>query len=217
MKTDAQIKANVDAELRWSPEFDDRDIAAKVSDGVVTLTGFVRSYYEKHQAEVAVKRLAGVRAVANDIEVRISADDEVSDPELARNAVAAIRFQLPLAPESVKAVVKDGRIILEGEVPWNFQRDAVERAVRNLKGVVSVGNLVRVAPRVAPSRIKHNIEEAFRRSAEVDAGHIMVNADGGEVVLSGTVRSWAERDEAQQTAWAAPGVTRVTNNIMVGA
>jgi osmotically-inducible protein OsmY len=217
MRTDNAIQADVEAELRWSPQLDEKDIAARSSGGVVTLTGFVRSYYEKHQAEVAAKRVAGVTAVANDIEVRIPSGDGLTDPQIARNAAAAVRFQLPTAMNSVQVIVDKGHVTLEGEVPWNFQRDAVESAVRNLKGVVGVRNLVRIAPRVIPAQIKNRIEEAFRRSAEVDAGRIVVAADGGEVVLSGRVRSWAERDEAQQTAWAAPGVTRVTNNITVGA
>ncbi|HWL63203.1 MAG TPA: BON domain-containing protein [Steroidobacteraceae bacterium] len=217
MRTDSQIKTDVEAELRWSPEFDDRDIAAKVEGGVVSLTGFVSSYYGKHQAEIAVKRVAGVRAVANDIQVRLASGDAISDPEIARNAATAIKFQLPLALDGVKAIVKEGHVTLEGEVAWNFQRDAVENAVRHLKGVTGVRNFIHLAPRVQPAQIKHHIEEAFRRSAEVDASHISVLADGGQVVLSGKVRSWAERDEAQQTAWAAPGVTRVTNNITVGS
>jgi osmotically-inducible protein OsmY len=217
MRTDKGIQADVEAELRWTPQLDEKDIAVKAGGGVVTLTGFVRSYYEKHQAEVAAKRVAGVTAVANDIEVRLSSGDELADPQLARNAAAAVRFQLPAGMNSVQVIVDKGHVTLEGEVPWNFQRDAVESAVRNLKGVVGVRNLVRIAPRVVPAQIKNRIEEAFRRSAEVDAGRIVVAAEGGEVVLSGRVRSWAERDEAQQTAWAAPGVTRVTNNITVGA
>jgi osmotically-inducible protein OsmY len=217
MRTDSAIRSNVEAELRWSPQIEEKDIAAKVNDGVVALTGFVQSYYEKHQAELAVKRVAGVTAVANDIEVRIPSSDGLSDPEIARNAAAAVRFQLPLALDSVKTIVEKGHVTLEGEVPWNFQRDAIESAVRNLKGVLGVRNQIRIAPRVVPAQVKTRIEEAFRRSAEVDAKHVNVAAEGGEVVLSGRVRSWAERDEAQQTAWAAPGVTRVTNNITVGA
>lgn len=218
MRTDSQIKSDVEAELRWSPEIDDKDVATKVADGVVTLTGFVSSYHEKHQAEVCVKRIAGVRAVANDIEVRIPSHDALSDPEIARNAATAIQFQLPQAKtlDGVRAIVKNGHVTLEGEVPWHFERVAVENAVRRLKGVKGVYNSIHITPRVVPTEIKHSIEEAFRRSAEVDAGHVSVIAEGGQVILSGRVRSWAERDEAQQTAWAAPGVTRVTNNITVG-
>jgi osmotically-inducible protein OsmY len=216
MSTDNDIKLNIDAELRWSPELDEKDISTKVANGVVTLTGFVRSFYEKHQAETAAKRVAGVAAVANDIEVRLASGDGLTDPEIARNAAAVIKFQLPSTWESVKVLVKQGRITLEGEVPWNYQREGIESALRQLKGVLSVGNMIGIKPRVAPTEIKHRIEEAFRRSAEIDADRISVRADGSEVILSGTVVSWAERDQAQRTAWAAPGVTMVKNEIRVG-
>lgn len=216
MRTDNDIKQSVDAELRWSPEFDDKDISTKVTSGVVTLTGFVHSYYEKCQAESAAKRVAGVAGVANDIQIRFSSGDGVTDPEIARNAATAVKFQLPSTWENVKVLVNEGRVNLEGEVEWNYQREGIESAIRQLKGVRSVGNMIKIKPRVAPTEIKHRIEEAFRRSAEIDAHHIAVRANGSEVVLSGKVRSWTERDEAQRTAWSAPGVTFVRNEISVG-
>jgi VCBS repeat-containing protein len=179
------------------------------------LDGFVHNYYERMQAERAVKRVKGVAGVANEIQVRLRSGDGLSDPEIARAAVAALKASLPEASENIKVVANQGRLTLEGSVEWNFQRQQAEAAVRHLKGVTSVSDLVHVKPRAEPQQIKRRIEEAFRRSAEVDAEHVAVLARDGQVTLSGTVRSWAERDEAQRTAWSAPGVTQVRNEITV--
>lgn len=215
MNTDTDIKRNVEAELRWSPQIDETDIAVKVGNGVVTLTGFVRNYYEKSQAENAVKRVAGVTGIANDIEVRLPASDALTDPEMAREAVAAIKTALPLASVGLKVLVHQGQVSLEGAVEWYYQKERAENALLSVKGIKGVRNLIEVKPRIAPSEIKHKIEEAFRRSAEVDAHRVSVEAHDSEVTLRGNVRSWAERDEAQYTAWSAPGVTRVKNEITV--
>ena len=214
MTSDSEIKRDVEIELKWSPEIDETDIAVKVRNGEVTLTGYARSYFDKHQAEAAVKRVKGVVAVANDIEVRSSASVP-TDPEIARAAAAALKFQLPLVWENLKAVVQEGRVTLEGTLEWHYQREQAESVVRNLLGVVSVHNQIRIEPKLAPEDIKHKIENAFRRLAQIDAGHITVDAIGSDVTLRGEVRSWAERDQAQQTAWSAPGVARVTNELTV--
>jgi osmotically-inducible protein OsmY len=215
MRSDIEIKRDVEAELGWSPDLDERDIAVKVDDAVVMLTGFVHSYFEKSQAENAVKRVKGVAGVANDIQVRLAIDHALADPEIARAAVAALRSVLPTSHENIKLVVNQGWLTLEGSIEWYFQKQLAESAVRYLKGVTGVSNHVLIKPRIAPTDIKRRIEEAFRRSAEVDAGRVRVEAHDSEVTLAGTVRSWAERDEAQQTAWSAPGVTRVKNEITV--
>ena len=216
MRSDNDIKRDVESEIRWDPDIKSDDIAVAVKDGVVTLTGFVRSYIEKYEAERDAKRVSGVVALANDLEVRLPSSDERPDPEIAREAVTALKAQLPVTYEHITPVVKDGWITLEGEVEWNYQRDLAERAVRRLKGVKGVTNLINLKPRVAPSEVKRKIEEALKRQAELEADEITVEANGGEVILRGKVRSWAERNEAERAAWQAPGVTRVDNRITVG-
>jgi osmotically-inducible protein OsmY len=215
MRSNTEIERDVREELEWDPDLDATDIAVSVKNGVVTLTGFVKSYTDKYEAEAAAKRVAGVVAVANDIEVRMPSVDERPDPEIARDAVAAIKSQLPISSENMKVVVKNGWVTLEGTAEWQYQRQTAENAVRRIKGVKGVSNMIQLKPRAAPSEIKRKIQEAFRRNAEIDANRITVEADGGKVVLKGTVRSWVEREEAERAAWAAPGVTQVEDRIVV--
>ena len=215
MKTDSDIKRDVEDELKWDPDIDATDIGVAVKDGVVTLSGFVRSYTQKWEAERDAKRVSGVIGVANDIEVRLPTASERPDPDIARDAVTALKHELPFSSEHMKVVVKNGWVTLEGTAEWNYQRTRAEEAVRRVRGVKSVTNSIVLKPKAAPTEIKAKIEQAFRRNAEVDAQRITVEANGSEVILKGTVRSWAERQEAERVAWRAPGVMRVENRITV--
>ena len=217
MRSDPDIKRDVEDELRWDPDIDPTDIAVAVKSGVVTLTGYVRSYAQKYAAERAAKHVTGVVGVANDLDVRLPVADERPDPEIAREAVANLKIWLPNSWKNIQAIVKNGWVTLEGELEWNYQREYAERAVRWIKGVKGVSNLIRLKLRdqPRPEEIKQKIEEAFRRSALVDANRVTVETHGGEVVLKGTVRSWAEREEAEHAAWLAPTVTRVDNRLAV--
>lgn len=215
MKPDADIKQDVEAELKWNPQVDETDIAVTVHSGAVNLSGYARNYLERYQAEQTAKRVAGVAAVANDIQVRLHPGTKSPDPVIAREAVAALKSGLPLTWETIKVLVDNGHVRLEGKVEWHFQRQRAEALVRHVTGVLTLRNHIAVVPTVTAADIKEKIEKAFRRSAQVDASHITVDTHGSEVTLWGAVRSWNERDQAQQSAWAAPGVTNVTNNLRV--
>jgi osmotically-inducible protein OsmY len=215
MRSDADIKRDIEAELKWNPEIDETDIATKVHDGTVTLSGFARDLHEKHQAEVSVKRVTGVAAVANDLQIRPREADKATDPEIARDAVAALKMELPYSWEEIRPMVRAGQVVLEGTLEWNFLRERAEIAVRRLRGVTGVRNSIRVQPKVSVGDIQSKIENAFQRSAQVDADHVIVRVHGSEVTLSGEVRSWAERDEAEHSAWSAPGVTKVIDDLRV--
>ena len=217
MVTDNDIKRDVEAELRWDPDIDASDIGVAVKDGVVTISGFVRSYSQKYEAEREAIKVKGVRGLVNDVEVKLPSLNERPDPEVVRDAVAAIKRELPYSGEHIQVIARNGWLTLEGEVEWKFQSERAEEAVRRIKGLKGVSNLIRLAPRAAPSEVKQRIEEALKRSAEIDAQKITVETLGGEVTLRGTVRSWAERREAERAAWRAPGVTHVKNQIAVAA
>jgi osmotically-inducible protein OsmY len=215
VRSDDDIKRDVEQELRADPDINASDIAVAVKDGVVTLSGFVRSYMQRWQAERDVKRVAGVRGVANDIEVRLPLIHQKPDPELAREVVQELKTELPYSHTLIKVVVSNGWVTLEGEVEWHYQKERAEAAARRVRGIKGITNYIEVKPRVGPEDIKRKIEEAFRRSAEVDANRITIETHGSQVILKGTVRSWAERDEAERAAWLVPGVRDVENRITV--
>ena len=215
MRTDQDIQEDVEQELQWDPDLDAIDIAVSVKDGVVTLAGFVKNLNDKFEAESAAKRVAGVRAVANDLELRLPAIDERPDPDIARDAITAIATQLPISLENIKVTVRDGWVTLEGRTEWQYQKNTAESAVRRVRGVKGVSSMIAIEPRARPAEIQNKIQQAFRRNAEVDANRIVVETNGSEVILSGTVRSWLERHEAERVAWSAPGVTKVEDRIVV--
>lgn len=217
MKTDIELREDVQAELDWDPRFDSRDIGTAAKDGVVTLTGKVSTYAEKNAAEEAAQKVAGVRAIANDIEVDLHDSAKRSDSDIAAAALAAIESNVALPANDIKVIVREGWITFEGEVSLRFQADMAEQAVQNLWGVKGVfNNLVLKAPSQATTLdVKSKIEDAFRRHAELDADAISVDIKEGALTLSGDVHSILERNIAAATAWATPGVRNVNNQIRI--
>lgn len=217
-RSDDDIKHNIEAELRCCPHVDETDIAVKVTEGIVTLTGYVRNFFHKYGAEDAVKRVAGVIAIANDIQIHAPQAAAPSDPELAREAVAAIKRQLPACWEQIRPIVHQGSVTLEGVVGETYQREEAVGAVRRVRGVVCVINAIRLAPgaqAVRPGYLKQLIEESFRHCGQHDASNISVEINGTEVTLRGRVPAWAARKQAEQSAWSAQGVQSVRNELTV--
>jgi osmotically-inducible protein OsmY len=214
---DTELRDNVLDELSWEPMVDPAEIGVSVSDGVVMLTGFVESFAEKTAAEEAAKRVYGVRAVANDIEVHLPGSMARTDADIARAARNVLDWSTMVPSDDITVTVRNGWVTLEGSVDWQYQKEAAANAVRNLTGVKGVENMISLRERSRSTEIESKIEEALRRSAEVDARRISVERQDGTVVLRGNVRSWFERMEAESAAWSAPGVTEVDNEITVTA
>ena len=215
--TDLELKKNVEAELSWEPSIKSpAAIGVRVKDGVVTLTGAVESYAEKLAVERAALRVAGVRAVVNDLEVRLPSLSERTDEEIAKAAANALAWTTAIPRDAIKVSVDKGWITLRGTVPHQYQKEAAEDAVKYLWGVKGVINLIEVEPKpVSKTLVKEAIEQALKRHAELDAQHIQVETSGSKVILKGMVHSWFEREEAERVAWGAPGVTQVENQLTV--
>jgi osmotically-inducible protein OsmY len=214
-RSDGDIQRDVLAELRNEPRLQPNEIGVIVKDGVVTLTGWVDSYTKRWAAEDAGHRVRGVKAVANDVEVRLPTSGERTDADIAAAAVRALEWDAFVPVDTLDVTVTKGWVTLRGEVEWQYQKEDAERVVRRLAGVKGVSNLISVRPRPTPQDLKKEIERALIRNAQFDAQRIHVDVQGSKVTLKGTVRSWAEREEAERVAWAFPGVTSVENRIAI--
>ena len=214
-RTDGDIQHDVIAELRWEPGLRHDDIAVAVRDGVVTLAGYVKSYAAKYRAERVAIRVKGVRGVANDLEVKLPSSSDRPDPEIARAAADALKWDIRVPDDRITVKVRNGWVTLEGTVDLYYEREAAERAVHNLTGVKGISNLITIAKRPATSDVRERIKDALERGAQFDAERVTVEVDGSKVVLRGTVRSFVEKRDAERAARNATGVMEVENKLTV--
>jgi len=212
---DTELRRRVLAELDWEPTIDAATIGVAAKDGVVTLTGSVASYAQKKNAERATKRVCGVKAVAEDLEIKLPGDVRRGDTDIAQSVLSAMRFNVSVPYEKIQLTVEGGWVTLDGEVEWQFQKTAAENALKYTMGIKGVTNRITVKPRVNAADVKAKIESAFTRHAQLDANKIKVEATDGKVVLRGSVRSWREKEDAEQAAWSAPGVSKVQSDVVV--
>ncbi len=217
MKTDTQLQKDVLAELAWEPAVHAAEIGVSVKDGVVTLGGHVSSYLEKYEAERATQRVAGVKALAVEIKVKLSAFGTRDDADIARSAETALEWMGTNTSKNVNVMVESGWLTLSGDVDWQYQRLAAANAVRYLMGVTGVSNQISIKAGATLGAVKQEIEAALRRRAKVDANAIHVAVNGSAVTLTGSVHSWSERDSARESAWGAPGVMSVDDQMTISA
>ena len=214
-KSDNQLQHDVEAELEWEPSVDHADIGVAVNDGVVTLSGYVKSYPEKVAAEKATRRVAGVKAIAEEIKVRYASDPKTADHEIAKRILDLFAWHVAIPKETVKLKVEHGWVTLTGTVDWFFQKDEAAKAAGRITGVLGISNLIDVKKLPVAADIKDRITAAFRRQANLDASGVTVITDGSTVRLGGMVKAWNERGVAERAAWAAPGVNKVEDDIIV--
>lgn len=214
-KPDAEIQKDVMAELRWEPLLNASEIGVSVKNAVVTLSGTVNSYLKKTAAEKAARRVSGVKAVAEDIEVKFGDSLVKNDTEIAEIILNNLKWSSAINEEKVKVKVDNGVVTLDGEVSWNYERDYMESEIGGLQGVKRVVNNINIKPGILPKDLNQKIKSAFERSASFDADKIRVAVSGHTVTLSGKVRSWAEKNDAENVVWAASGVTKVENNLEI--
>lgn len=215
-KSDMTLKRDVEAELSWDPAIHANEIGVAAKDGVVTVSGHIDTLAEKRAIEKALRRVQGVRAIALEVDVLLSPEHRRSDTDIAAFAEQALKWNTMVPADRIRLVVDKGRVTLQGEVEWNYQRAAAESAVRRQTGVVGITNEIVIRPKVNAANLQTQIAQALRRQVEREIDHIKVDIDGSKVTLRGTVNSWHERDAAQGVAWSAPGVATVINELRVG-
>lgn len=215
MKTDVEIQKDVMDELKWEPILNASQIGVAVQNGVVTISGDVSNYGKKYAAERAAWRVKGVKAVAEELEVTLMDDDKLTDTEIAQNVVNTLKWHTSIPDEKIRIKVAEGRVTLEGEVDWNFQKEAALISVRHLKGVKGINNYITIKPRVNTAVVKDNIRKALERRADFEASNIKVEAVGNKILLNGTAKSWVERCAIENAAWSTPGVATVDDQLVI--
>lgn len=215
MKTDSQLQHDVMEELKYEPRVEHAHIGVTAKGGVVTLTGFVPTYTQKVMAEKTASRVRGVKAIAQDIEVRFPSDPKTSDAEIAQRILDVLQWDVTIPSDNIRVKVDHGWVTLTGTVDWQYERKAAARVAERISGVRGVVNNISVRITAAPSDVKERIMDAFKRSSTIDANAISVTVDGGTVKLSGTVHGWNERKIAENAVWAVPGVAKVEDHIVL--
>ena len=216
MDKDRVLQRKIMAELEWEPKVESADIGVAVIDGVVSLNGFVKSYAEKLAVENAVRRVAGVNAIAEELKVRYASDAKTADHEIAKRILDLFAWNVLIPEKTLQVKVEHGWVSLSGEVQWKYQSNEAQRVAAQINGVTGVSNTIRIANKVTTSDVRKRIEDAFERQADLEAGGVTVAVDGNRVTLGGHVKAWHERSTAERAAWSAPGVTQVIDQIRIG-